>query len=131
MLLEFFVVLVCAILSLAYGVITIKSILSADQGNDRMRQIASAIQEGAQAYLNRQYFTISIVGVFITVALFFLMENNFVALGFIIGAVLSGLAGYIGMFISVRATLGQQKLQKRVYSRHLIYLLNLEQLLVF
>ena len=76
MLLEFFIVLVCAILSLAYGVITIKSILSADQGNDKMRDIASAIQEGAQAYLNRQYFTISVVGAFITVALFFLMDNN-------------------------------------------------------
>ena len=113
MLLEFFVVLVCAILSLAYGVITIKSILSADQGNDRMRQIASAIQEGAQAYLNRQYFTISIVGVFITVALFFLMENNFVALGFIIGAVLSGLAGYIGMFISVRANVRTAEAAKK------------------
>ena len=103
MLMEFFIVFGCALLSLAYGFFTIKNILSADQGNDKMKEIASAIQEGAQAYLNRQYFTISIVGVFITIALFFLMENNFVAFGFVIGAVLSGLAGYIGMFISVRA----------------------------
>tara|TARA_Y100000589_G_scaffold293458_1_gene298435 strand:+ start:56 stop:2116 length:2061 start_codon:yes stop_codon:yes gene_type:complete len=90
-------------LSIAYGGFTIKKILSAPQGSDRMIEIASAIQEGAQAYLNRQYFTISVVGIVIALSLYFLMENSFVSIGFVLGAFLSGLAGYIGMFISVRA----------------------------
>ena len=68
-----------------------------------MKEIASAIQEGAQAYLNRQYLTISVVGILIALILFYLMENPFVSCGFVIGAFLSGLAGYIGMFVSVRA----------------------------
>tara|TARA_B100000035_G_scaffold68046_1_gene55617 strand:- start:651 stop:2744 length:2094 start_codon:yes stop_codon:yes gene_type:complete len=100
---EFFIVFICSILSLLYGGLTIKKILEEPQGSDRMKEIASAIQEGAQAYLNRQYITISIVGVLIAVILFYLMENPFVSIGFVIGAFLSGLAGYIGMFVSVRA----------------------------
>ncbi len=100
---EFFIVFICSILSLIYGGITIKKILEEPQGSDRMKEIASAIQEGAQAYLNRQYITISIVGLLIAVILFYLMENSFVSIGFVIGAFLSGLAGYIGMFVSVRA----------------------------
>ncbi|MAI28772.1 MAG: sodium-translocating pyrophosphatase [Rickettsiales bacterium] len=100
---EFFIVFFCSILSLLYGGFTIKKILEEPQGSDRMIEIASAIQEGAQAYLNRQYLTISIVGVLIAVILFYLMENPFVSIGFVIGAFLSGLAGYIGMFVSVRA----------------------------
>ncbi len=103
MLLEFLIVLFCSLLSIAYGGYTIKKILAAPQGSDRMIEIASAIQEGAQAYLNRQYFTIAVVGIIMTLALFFLMENTFVSVGFVLGAFLSGLAGYIGMFISVRA----------------------------
>ena len=100
---EFFIVFICSILSLLYGGFTIKKILEEPQGSDRMKEIASAIQEGAQAYLNRQYITISIVGLLIAVILFYLMENSFVSIGFVIGAFLSGLAGYIGMFVSVRA----------------------------
>ncbi len=100
---EFFIVFICSILSLLYGGFTIKKILEEPQGSDRMKEIASAIQEGAQAYLNRQYITISIVGVLIALILFYLMENPFVSIGFVIGAFLSGLAGYIGMFVSVRA----------------------------
>ena len=68
-----------------------------------MKEIALAIQEGAQAYLNRQYITISLVGVLIAILLFYMMDNHFVSIGFVIGAFLSGLAGYIGMFVSVRA----------------------------
>ena len=100
---EFFIVFICSILSLLYGGFTIKKILEEPQGSDRMKEIASAIQEGAQAYLNRQYLTISVVGILIALILFYLMENPFVSFGFVIGAFLSGLAGYIGMFVSVRA----------------------------
>ncbi len=100
---EFFIVFICSILSLLYGGFTIKKILEEPQGSDRMKEIASAIQEGAQAYLNRQYLTISIVGIVMAIILFYLMENSFVSIGFVIGAFLSGLAGYIGMFVSVRA----------------------------
>ena len=103
MVLEFLIVFVCSVLSLLYGGYTIKKILEEPQGSDRMVEIASAIQEGAQAYLNRQYFTISIVGLVIAILLFYLMDNHFVSIGFILGAFLSGLAGYIGMFVSVRA----------------------------
>ena len=88
---------------LVYGAVTIRQILSEPQGSDRMIEIASAIQEGAQAYLNRQYITISIVGLLITILLFYLIHNPFVSIGFVIGAFLSGLAGYVGMFVSVRA----------------------------
>ena len=80
-----------------------KKILEEPQGTDRMKEIASAIQEGAQAYLNRQYITISLVGLLITLLLYFLIHNSYVAIGFVIGAFLSGLAGYVGMFVSVRA----------------------------
>ena len=83
---EFFIVFVCSILSLVYGGFTIKKILEEPQGSDRMKEIASAIQEGAQAYLNRQYLTISVVGVLIALILFYLMENPFVSIGFVIGA---------------------------------------------
>ncbi len=101
--LEYLIVFTCSLLSLIYGGYTINQILQAPDGSDRMKEIAFAIQEGAQAYLNRQYITISIVGILIAILLFYLMENTFVSIGFIIGAFLSGLAGYIGMFVSVRA----------------------------
>ena len=101
--LEYLIVFICSLLSLVYGGYTINQILQAPDGSDRMKEIAFAIQEGAQAYLNRQYITISIVGILIAILLFYLMENTFVSIGFIIGAFLSGLAGYIGMFVSVRA----------------------------
>src|ERR1700761_6690002 len=94
--------LVCAIAALVYGALSIKWILAQPSGNDRMREIAAAIQEGAQAYLNRQYTTIGIVGVVILVAVYFLI-GPLAAGGFAIGAVLSGLAGFAGMLISVRA----------------------------
>ena len=103
MFLEFFIVFLCSILSLVYGGYTINKILKCPEGSDKMKEIALAIQEGAQAYLNRQYITISLVGILIAVLLFYLMENHFVSIGFVIGAFLSGLAGYIGMFVSVRA----------------------------
>ncbi len=96
------IVLACGALSLLYGVITASGVLKGDAGNDRMKEIAAAIQEGAAAYLNRQYTTIGLVGVVVGVGLGMLLGWH-VASGFAIGAVLSGAAGYIGMNISVRA----------------------------
>ena len=99
---EFALVFACGVLALVYGFLTSRSVLSASAGTPRMQEIAAAIQEGAKAYLNRQYQTIAIVGVFVVIALGLFLGIH-VAIGFIIGAVLSGLAGYIGMNVSVRA----------------------------
>lgn len=96
--------LLCAIAALLYGAVSIKWIVGLPTGNDRMREIAAAVQEGAQAYLNRQYTTIGIVGAVLFVAILFALKWQ-TAVGFAIGAVLSGLAGYIGMHVSVRANI--------------------------
>ncbi len=95
-------ILVSGALSILYGAWATKSIMAKSAGNERMQEIASAIQEGASAYLNRQYTTIGIVGVVIFVIVAYLLSIS-VAIGFAIGAVFSGLAGYIGMLVSVRA----------------------------
>ena len=94
--------LVCAIIALVYGAVSIQWILGRPAGNARMQEIASAIQQGAQAYLNRQYWTISIVGVVLFLVLGIVLDW-LTAVGFLVGAAFSGAAGYIGMFISVRA----------------------------
>ena len=90
------------VLAVVYGILTSISVLSADTGNEKMQEIAGAIQEGASAYLSRQYSTIAIVGLVILVISYFLLGLE-VSIGFLIGAVLSGIAGYIGMLVSVRA----------------------------
>jgi K(+)-stimulated pyrophosphate-energized sodium pump len=95
-------IVVCGALSIVYGVWAIRLVLAADAGSARMQEISAAVREGAQAYLKRQYTTIAIVGVVIFV-LAFLLLGWMSALGFAIGAVLSGAAGYIGMHVSVRA----------------------------
>jgi len=95
-------VIICGLLAVAYGIFASRSILAASAGNERMQEIASAIQEGASAYLNRQYTTIGLVGIVIAVVLYFMLGWH-VAVGYLIGAILSGAAGYIGMHISVRA----------------------------
>ena len=97
-----YLILGCGVLALIYGAWTISSVLSMSPGNARMQEIAAAIQEGAGAYLNRQYLTVAIVGVVVLILAFFLFGWQ-VALGYFIGATLSGIAGYVGMNVSVRA----------------------------
>jgi K(+)-stimulated pyrophosphate-energized sodium pump len=92
----------CGVAAIAYGLWATTSILAQSAGNARMQEIAAAIQEGANAYLNRQYTTIAIVGAVVTVIVGVLL-GPLVAVGFVVGAVLSGIAGYVGMLVSVRA----------------------------
>jgi K(+)-stimulated pyrophosphate-energized sodium pump len=99
---ELVVVIACGLLGLAYGGWAIQSVMASDAGNARMQEIAGAIQEGAQAYLTRQYTTIAIAGAVIFVLGAWLLGLA-VAIGFAAGAILSGLAGFIGMMVSVRA----------------------------
>lgn len=89
-------IIASGILAIVYGAWAVRSILAADAGNERMQEIASAIQLGASAYLNRQYTTIGVVGVIIAIIVFFLLGLK-VSIGFVVGATLSGIAGYIGM----------------------------------
>ncbi|MGB6231789.1 MAG: sodium-translocating pyrophosphatase [Litorimonas sp.] len=99
-----YLIIGAALLAVLYGIVTRASLMKASTGNERMNEIAGAIQEGAKAYLNKQYKTIAIVGVVVTIILFFLFSMQLIApVGFVIGAVLSGLAGYVGMLVSVQA----------------------------
>ncbi len=94
--------LACAAAAVVYGLVTAQWILGLPQGNDRMKQIAAAIQEGAGAYMKRQYTIIAMVGVVMFIALFATLGWK-TAVGFAVGAIFSGLTGFIGMFVSVRA----------------------------
>ena len=96
-------IIACGLLSIVYGVYTVTSLMAADAGIARMQEISAAVREGAQAYLKRQYTTIAIVGVVIFIVLGLSSSAWLVAVGFAIGAILSGAAGFIGMNVSVRA----------------------------
>ena len=97
-----YLIIACGALSIVYGVLTARQVLEASPGSKKMQEIAAAIQEGAQAYLARQYTTVAAVGAVIFVIGLFLLGLP-QAIGFAIGAILSGAAGYIGMNVSVRA----------------------------
>src|SRR5690348_3609982 len=98
----FYLIFACGVLALLYGWVTSRQVLAADAGSARMQEISGAVQEGARAYLNRQYTTIALVGIVILIILGVILGIR-VAVGFLIGSVLSGTAGYIGMNVSVRA----------------------------
>jgi K(+)-stimulated pyrophosphate-energized sodium pump len=97
-----YAVIACGLLSLVYAAWATQSVMAASQGSARMQEIAAAIREGAQAYLSRQYTTIAIVGVIVLVITWVLL-GSLPAIGFALGAILSGVAGFIGMHVSVRA----------------------------
>ena len=99
---ELLIAIICAFIGIGYGIITIFSVLSKPMGNEEMVKIQTAIQEGASAYLKRQYTAIAIVGVLVYFVIMFALDTT-TAMGFAIGAILSGFAGFIGMHVSVRS----------------------------
>ncbi len=111
-------VIASGILAVAYGVYTIRAVLAESPGNERMQEIAGAIQEGAEAYLKRQYTTIAIIGAVIFAVVWFLFDIA-VAMGFLVGAVLSGLAGFVGMHVSVRANVRTTEASRESLARGL------------
>ena len=110
--------ILAGLLSIIYGYFTGKNILSSSPGNAKMQEIASAIQIGARAYLNRQYKTIAIVGLVVLVIITYAF-SILVGLGYLIGATLSGLAGYVGMLVSVQANVRTAEASRKGLSQGL------------
>ncbi len=100
--LELWLIIISGVLSIVYGIVTTRTLLAADSGTEKMQEISAAVREGAQAYLKRQYITIGMVGIVIFVIAWWLL-GGYSAIGFALGAILSGLAGFIGMNVSVQA----------------------------
>ena len=111
-------IILAGLLSIVYGYFTGKNILSASAGNKKMQEIASAIQVGAKAYLNRQYKTIAIVGVVVLIIITYSF-TILVGLGYFIGAALSGIAGYVGMLVSVQANVRTAEASRKGLSQGL------------
>ena len=105
-------IILCGVLALVYGGVTIGQVMAAPAGSARMQEISAAVAEGAQAYLKRQYFTIGVVGIIVFLGLGYLLSWD-VAIGFAIGAILSGAAGFIGMNVSVRANVRTAQARER------------------
>ncbi len=111
-------IILAGLLSIVYGFFTGKNILNSSAGNNKMQEIASAIQVGAKAYLNRQYKTIAIVGLVVLVIISFAF-SILVGLGYLIGAALSGIAGYVGMLVSVQANVRTAEASRKGLSQGL------------
>ena len=111
-------IILAGLLSIVYGFFTGKNILNSSAGNNKMQEIASAIQVGAKAYLNRQYKTIAIVGLVVLVIISFAF-SILVGLGYLIGAALSGIAGYVGMLVSVQANVRTAEASRKGFSQGL------------
>ena len=107
-----YLIIAAGLVAILYGYIAGKQILAASPGNKKMQEIASAIQEGARAYLNRQYKTIGIVGIIILILITYAL-GIYVGLGYFIGAFLSGAAGYVGMLVSVEANVRTAEASKK------------------
>ena len=111
-------IILSGLLSIVYGYFTGKNILGSSAGNNKMQEIASAIQVGAKAYLNRQYKTIAIVGIVVLIIISYAF-NLLVGLGYLIGATLSGIAGYVGMLVSVQANVRTAEASRKGLSQGL------------
>ena len=112
------IIILSGLLSIVYGFFTGKNILNASAGNSKMQEIASAIQVGAKAYLNRQYKTIAIVGLVVLVIISYAF-SILVGIGYLIGATLSGIAGYVGMLVSVQANVRTAEASRKGLSQGL------------
>ena len=111
-------IILCGLVAITYSYITGKQIIKANSGNKKMKEVAEAIQIGARAYLNRQYKSISIVGLFVLIIITFAF-SILVGIGYLIGATLSGIAGYVGMLVSVQANVRTAEASRKGLSQGL------------
>ena len=112
------IIILSGFVAILYGYITRKQILNSNSGNKKMKEVAEAIQIGAKAYLNRQYKTISIVGLVVLIIIIFAF-SILVGIGYLIGATLSGIAGYVGMLVSIQANVRTTEASRKGLSQGL------------